>query len=117
MDFTVSAALLLLGYAYLLWALFIAVMALRWAWYRLTLPVKVLAAPLVLVAFTADLVFNLMATVPFIDLPREATFSQRMGRYKATVIGGKIGQGWRAAVARWVCSTLLDPFEIGGHCR
>lgn len=104
-----EAALILL-YAYALWAMFLAVMALRWAWYRLTAPVKVLAFPLVLIAFAADLIFNLFATVPFFDLPREATFSQRMGRYK-------YGDGWRAVVARWVCANLLDPFQIGGHCR
>lgn len=97
--------------AYLLWVAFLAAMSLRLAWYRLTLLVKVLAVPLVLVAFALDLVFNLVATVLFLDLPHEATFSQRMGRYKAGA------SGWRATVARWVCANLLDPFQNGGHCR
>jgi len=106
----VSALLDVLLLAYLLWVAFLAAMSLRLAWYRLTLLVKVLAVPLVLVAFALDLVFNLVATVLFLDLPHEATFSQRMGRYKGAAT-------WRTPIARWICATLLDPFQIGGHCR
>jgi len=106
----VSALLDGLLLAYLTWAGFLAAMSLRWAWYRLSLPVKVLAVPLVLVAFALDLVFNLVTTVLFLDLPQEATFSQRMGRYKGDAT-------WRTPIARWICANLLDPFQIGGHCR
>lgn len=105
-----SALLDVLLLAYLLWVAFLAAMSLRLAWYRLTLLVKVLAVPLVLVAFGLDLVFNLVATVLFLDLPQEATFSQRMGRYKGDAT-------WRTPIARRICATLLDPFQIGGHCR
>ena len=107
----INAALLdALLLAYLTWAGFLAAMSLRWAWYRLTLPVKVLAVPLVLSAFALDLVLNLLASVPFLDWPHEATFSQRMGRYKADAT-------WRTPIARWICANLLDPFQMGGHCR
>ena len=106
----IAALLIAIGYAYGLWVLFIAVMALRWAWGRLTLPVKVMACPLVLAMIAADVSFNLVATLLFFDWPHEPTFSQRMSRYKG-------GAGWRAAVARWICANVLDPFEIGGHCR
>lgn len=41
-----SLALFVFTCAYGLWVMFIAVMALRWAWYRLSVPVRVLAAPL-----------------------------------------------------------------------
>jgi len=107
----VSAPLDAVLLAYLTWAAFLAAMSLRWAWYRLPLATRILAVPLVVVIFALDLAFNLLASLLFIDLPREATFSQRMGRYKAGA------SGWRATVARWVCANLLDPFQIGGHCR
>ena len=62
------------------------------------------------VAAALDLVLNLLASVPFLDWPHEATFSQRMGRYKADAT-------WRTPIARWICANLLDPFQMGGHCR
>ena len=96
--------------AYVLWVLFLCVMALKHAWPLLTPFTRAAAIPAVLVAILLDIAFNGLATVLFLDWPAEWTFSQRMGRYKGET-------GWRAAVARWVCSTLLDPFEIGGHCR
>lgn len=110
-----TALLLVLGYTYSLWIAFLAVMALRWAWERLPLATKVLAAPLVAVAIVADVAFNLAVSVPLAELPREATFSQRMGRYLSWAPIRP--NHWRVRLARWVCANLLDPFEIGGHCR
>lgn len=105
-----SAALTLLAGVYVLWVLFLAVMALRHAWPALPIFTRALAVPAVLVALVLDVVFNLLATALFWDWPREATFSQRMGRYKQA-------GGWRAVVARLICANLLDPFDIGGHCH
>ena len=98
------------GVAYLLWCAFLAVMALANVWRDLPIVTRVLAVPAVLFAVCLDVAFNLAATVIFIDLPREATFSQRMGRYKRE-------SGLRSKIARWVCANLLDPFQVGGHCR
>ena len=108
-----TAALIALGYAYLLWLLFLVVMALMHAHQRGVLPplALVLAVPAIILAVLLDIGLNLVATIPFADRPQEITFSQRMGRYK------QAGTGWRAAVARWICANLLDPFDIGGHCR
>ena len=105
-----TLALIFLAYAYTLWVLFIAVMALQHAWSTLPWMVKALAVPAVAVAMVLDIAFNLAATIPFVDLPAEWTFSRRMGRYKG-------GYDWRAPIARWICANLLDPFQIGGHCR
>lgn len=104
------AALLITGYAYTLWVLFLAVMALKHAWDSLPMIVKVLAAPAVLVAYLLDVGLNLLATIPFADSPEEWTFSRRMGRYKRSA-------SWRTPVAGWLCANLLDPFDIGGHCH
>lgn len=106
-----TATLVLAAAAYTLWVLFLAMMALKHSWTSLPPIVKALAVPAVAVAIVLDIAFNLAATLPFADLPAEWTFSQRMGRYKAK------GFGWRARAAQCVCSNLLDPFEIGGHCR
>lgn len=113
----VAVVLAGLAVAYLLWVLFLAVMALQHAWSRLPSLVRALAVPAVVVAIALDVAFNLLASIPFADLPREWTLSQRMGRYKLSYTNGRLGAVWRAKVAQWVCANLLDPFEIGGHCR
>lgn len=105
------SALIILGYAYALWLLFLAVMALQWRWCELTKPVRVLASPAVVVAVLLDVLFNFtIGTVLFLDLPRQWTFSQRIGAYKRRA-------DWRAPLSYWICDNLLDPFEAGGHCR
>lgn len=98
------------AYCYVLWVLFLCVMALANAWKTLPIFTKVLALPAVIVAIILDVGLNLAALLIFLDLPREATFSQRMGRYKKDL-------SWRTPIARWICSNLLDPFERGGHCK
>lgn len=105
-----TAALVVIGYAYVLWVLFLAVMALHNVWDDLPPFTKLLAFPAAFLAVVLDIGFNLAASVVFLDRPREVTFSQRMGRYKRE--GGR-----RAVVARWICSNLLDPFQVGGHCH
>ena len=104
-------ALYAILYAYQLWIMFLAVMALKAKWNVLPVGVRILAAPAVLAALVMDVAFNLFATLPFADLPAQWTFSQRMGDYK------KLVGDWRQPVAAYVCSRLLDPFEAGGHCR
>jgi len=99
-------------YVYVFWLLFLAVMALKSCWGGLHVITKILAVPGVLVAFAIDVSFNWsFAIVIFLDRPREATLSQRMGRYKVA------GSGWRYWLAIRICGYLLDPFEVGGHCR
>jgi len=106
----VIAALWFILYAYVVWFAFLAVMALKASWHRLSLPVKILASPGVLSALLADIVLNVFASVLFLDLPRQWTFSQRIGSYKKR-------NDWRSAPSWWICENLLDPFEIGGHCK
>lgn len=102
---------ILAAVGYVLWVLFLAVMALRHAWPGLPAFTRALAVPAVAVAILLDIAFNIAASMVFMDFPREATFSQRMSRYK------RDDAGWRCRAARWVCANLLDPFDIGGHCR
>lgn len=100
---------LALAVPFVLWALFLAYTALLAQWRWLPLTTRIAGALIVLVAFVLDVVFNwtfglLLGATP------DATFSQKCGRLKR-------GDDWRAPVACWICRTLLDPFESGGHCR
>lgn len=101
-------------YAYLTWLAFLAVMALRWRWRALPNAVRAIALPAVLAAVALDIVFNFtIACVLFLKLPTkgEWTFSQRVGNYKRRI-------DWRAPLATWICTNLLDPFEAdGAHCK
>lgn len=99
-------------YAYVLWLLFLAVMALNWRWRALPKVVKGIALPAVLVSVALDVLFNItIGTLLFMELPREWTFSQRVGRYKRRI-------DWREPLATWICANLLDPFEVdGAHCK
>lgn len=105
------STLLVISVIYLLWLLFVVVMALKEKWHQLPLAIRILAIPAAMVGYVLDITFNLtMATILFLDFPKEFTFSQRLSRYLAT--GGR-----RRLVAKWVCSNLLDPLETGGHCK
>lgn len=101
-----------IGWTYLLWMFFLAVMALQWAKQRgvLSPTTLILAIPGILVAVLMDIALNIVATLPFLDRPHELTFSQRMGRYLRE-------PSWRTPIAKVICGTFLDPFQIGGHCR
>lgn len=102
---------MLLVYIYVFWLLFIVTMAGKAAWPVLTPVARVLIAPAALTALLLDVFFNLViATVLFLDLPREWTFTKRLVRYKPD-------HNWRGRLARWICANLLDPFQVGGHCH
>lgn len=111
----IAALLIALGYTYVFYIGFIATMGILRAWPGLSWPVRVLTSPVALIALGMDLIFNLLfATVLLLDWPREATFTQRLNRYKA---GDSGWLNWRTRVAVWICRYMLDPFQQGGHCR
>ena len=98
---------------YAFYLLFVVTMAAKAAWPTLTLPARILLAPAALAAALMDVAFNItLATIIFADLPREALFTARLNRYRA-----KDESDWREGLAAWICRTLLDPFQSGGHCK
>ena len=98
-------------WSYTLWFSFLAVMALRMTWTRLPLTVKVIAAPGVVAMVLLDVLFNIaVASFIFLDPPRQWFFTQRISQYKTYPT-------WRTPIATWICANLLDPFQIGGHCK
>lgn len=92
-----------------LWTLFLAYTALLAQWRVLPLTTRILGAVIVLVAFALDVAINWSIGLLLGATP-DWTLSQKCGRLKR-------GDDWRAPVACWICRTLLDPFEVGGHCR
>ena len=97
-------------YIYAFYLLFVVTMAAKAAWKNLSVPVRVLLIPAGIVAVLMDVCFNLASTIIFLDWPREFMFTQRLNRY---IVDG----GWRSRLALCICRNLLDPFQIGGHCK
>ena len=103
-------AIYLFLYTYVFYFAFLAVMLLKAKWDLLPLPMKVWVAPGAVIAFLMDIAFNYsFATILFLEIPHEFTFTARLSRYKTE-------GGLRGKVATWLCVNLLDPAEIGGHC-
>ena len=100
---------LILASPLILWALFLAYSALLAQWKTLPLTTRILGGLIVLVAYVLDVAFNWSIGL-LLGVTPDWTLSQKCGRLKR-------GDDWRAPVACWICRTLLDPFEIGGHCK
>lgn len=101
---------------YALWLFYLAVMALYSAKKKgtLTKPALVLGYPILIVGALLDFFVNaVLMTVLMLEPPREWLVTQRLSRHL------KRGEGWRKAVASWVCRNLLDTFDPDhrGHCR
>ena len=108
-----TALLVLALYAYALFAVYILVMGIHRAHLskRLSGPVLWLCAPLVVLGYAMDCLFNLtIASLVFLERPREWLLTARLQRHM-------LGTGWRSRLAAWVCDSLLDPFDPdGNHC-
>lgn len=109
------AALLVFAGCYALWVLYLAIMTLKRAQAYAPLPVWALrfGYPVLAVGYLMDFLANaLVLTVILLELPRELLVTARLSRHI------KAGTGYRAAVAAWICSQLLDRFDPSGcHCK
>lgn len=98
---------------YLLWALYVIVMALQRARRAGTLsPVALaLGLPLIAAGVALDALVNItVMSVLLLERPREWLVTARLKRH----IGAG---GWRASVCAWLCHHLLDAFDPDGrHC-
>lgn len=113
----VAAIYLYIGFiciTFALWFYYVMVMGMKAARNagRIPLQMKRLCGVVALVGLIFDVAYNIsIATVLFVDFPREATLTGRLIRYK------KSG-GWRGRIADYICSQLLDPFAPNGcHCK
>lgn len=103
----------LLSSVYLLWGLYIIVMALQRAKRAGTLPLAslVLGTPLIIAGVILDALVNIVVmTIVLLDRPREWLVTARLKRH--------CGQPtWRGKVSKWICHNLLDAFDPDGkHC-
>ncbi len=58
-----------------------------------------------------DIFYNLtLGSLLFAEWPRTLTLTARCSSHLHET-------GYRGAVARWLCFNLLDPFQMGGHCK
>lgn len=104
-----------LGSAYALWVFYLAVMALKRARDAGTLsPVALrLGWPVLLVGLAIDAAVNLtVASVLFLELPRELTVTARLTRHIE-----QRPAHWRGRLALWITSHLLDTFDPSGLHR
>lgn len=110
-----NAILVFLASWLVLWILFLAVMSLKRAKDEGKLQegstVFYLGMAVLFIGYLVDFLINIgPATILFFELPTEKTVTERCSRHKNE-------PGYRGNVARWMCSNLLDPFQIGGHCH
>jgi hypothetical protein len=64
--------------------------------------------------YVLDVLVNLVVmTIVLRELPRwgEWTVTKRVSRHCHH------GEGWRHVIGKFLCGHMLDPFQIGGHCR
>lgn len=109
-----SLAAAFLYSAYVLWVLYLAVMNLLRVHQagKLSKLVYRLAMPLLVIALTVDVLFNLVfGTIGFLQLPhyKRLTLSARMDDLI------KNGSGWRKRNAIWFVAHLLEPFDTSGQ--
>lgn len=108
------ALLTTLAVVYLLWVHYVAAMRLMQVRDAglLTRSMKLIGYPAVAFGLLLDLVVNtVVATVLFLELPREFTVSARLARHSDDV------GGWRKALAVAIRTALLDNIDPRGEHR
>lgn len=112
----IKLAVLMVGWFYVFWLLFVMCAGLYFAWPRLSLPVKVLASPPALFSGVFDVVSNYtVAVLLFLQWPPSGcyTFTRRLSHY----LYADSVPIWRKIIAGIFCNDFLNPFQQGGHCR
>ena len=107
------AALIAVGMCYALWLHFLAVMAIQTARDRKTLtPWGLRFGYTVLIpGYLMDVLVQMtIATIAFVELPREPTVSSRIKRLVASD-----DNNWRKTVAMWLRNHMLSPFDPTGR--
>lgn len=105
-------SLLVPGYILVCWVWYLAVMHLKRQRAQLSSSVRVMGQIVLGIGLVLDLVLTLViGTIVFLDPPRETSATARLSRYFGR-------DDWRGSIARWICSSLLDPFDPEApHCR
>lgn len=95
------------------YTLYIAAINIYRDWDTLALWVKINSIEIVVTMMVLDVIAQLtLATVLFLDFPREGTVTQRLSRYKSPTTP----PGLRKDIATVICRDALNPFDVKGHC-
>lgn len=93
------------------WIMYLAVMAMKKRRYDPDKPVQWLGESVYGTALVMNIYLNIVVyTIIFLDVPHELYATDRMERYI------RHGAGIRYKMAKWVCSEMLNPFDIKDHC-
>ncbi len=113
-----NITLFYLGLSYVTWTCFLAVMSLLAAKRegKLSKTTLYLGYPLAGVGVLLDFTLNMMASLVFLDIPREWLLTIRCDKALGQVDPKGVAL-YRQKIAKWICSNLLDPFQSGGHCH
>jgi hypothetical protein len=100
---------------YLGWYWFVAAMGFKAAkdTGKLTRNTIIAAYPGIIVGYLYDvIVLNVIGSIYLLDFPRigEWTLTAHLTRLKNA-------PGIKGHKARVICKNMLDPFELGGHCK
>jgi hypothetical protein len=118
-----NAALFGVACFYTTWVLYLAVMALKRAKDAETIGrvATTVGTPVLWVGLVFDVVFNIILSVPFLELPKELLVTGRLSRHvREAQASGKLGvdRAWRQRLAFWLCRNFLDTFDpTGSHCK
>lgn len=106
--------LYILLYLYVFWAFYVLVMGLYRAHLanRLNTFTKIMGTPIIVIGIFLDVLANLtIATLVFLELPKEWLVTTRLVRYQEN------NTDYRKKLAQLICDNLLDPFDpSGNHC-
>ncbi len=113
----IRIGLYLIGYiivsTYFTWVLYIAMMPLKKAYEAksLNLVGKILGYPWLAIMLATDFLYNITTgSVWFLLYPQDLLFTERLNRMLKKT-------GWRFGLAKWICRTILDPYDPDGrHC-
>ena len=107
--------LLALLYTWVFWGVYVLVMGFYRAKLsgRLGRVASVLGLPFLVIGATMDVLANMtVATVLFLQLPKQLLVTKRLQQIKAEQKGT-----WRYKIADYICENLLDIFDPRGeHC-
>jgi hypothetical protein len=110
----VSVIISIVGlYAFLVvcWTLYLAIMNIAAHRDQMGPVAKAHAYILLIFGYLCDFVLNMIVCLVFLRLPQDFLLT---GTLKRTIINDN---GWRCAVASWICTTLLNAFDSKGrHC-
>lgn len=110
----IAAVFGILSYCWISWGLYVLIMGVYRAHLakRLNWATILLSLPFLALGYILDVLANIfIASILFLEVPREWFVTTRLQRYNAQK------SNWRSKLSKWICDNLLDVFDpTGSHC-